>query len=49
MALKLAELDRKRSGYLDLAADGIMTREELGQSWPPSRRRERRRARNSPA
>ena len=26
---KLAELDRKRSGYLDLAADGVMSREEL--------------------
>jgi site-specific DNA recombinase len=26
---KLAELDRKRSGYIDLAADGIMSREEL--------------------
>ena len=26
---KLADLDRKRSGYLDLAADGVMTREEL--------------------
>jgi site-specific DNA recombinase len=26
---KLSELDRKRSGYLDLAADGVMTREEL--------------------
>jgi site-specific DNA recombinase len=27
---KLADLERKRSGYLDLAADGVMTREELG-------------------
>jgi hypothetical protein len=26
---KLAEAERKRSGYLDLAADGIMRREEL--------------------
>src|SRR5215218_2582896 len=26
---KLSELDRKRSGYLDLAADGLMAREEL--------------------
>lgn len=26
---KLAELDRKRSGYIDLAADGIMSRDEL--------------------
>ncbi len=26
---KLAELDRKRSGYIDLAADGIMDRDEL--------------------
>jgi site-specific DNA recombinase len=26
---KLADLDRKRSGYLDLAADGVMSREEL--------------------
>jgi site-specific DNA recombinase len=26
---KLAETDRKRNGYIDLAADGIMSREEL--------------------
>jgi len=26
---KLSELNRKRSGYIDLAADGIMSREEL--------------------
>jgi seryl-tRNA synthetase len=26
---KLAEIDRKRSGYIDLAADGIMDRDEL--------------------
>jgi site-specific DNA recombinase len=26
---KLTEVDRKRSGYIDLAADGIMSREEL--------------------
>jgi site-specific DNA recombinase len=26
---KLTELDRKRSGYIDLAADGIMSRDEL--------------------
>ncbi|HZY57011.1 MAG TPA: zinc ribbon domain-containing protein, partial [Rubrobacteraceae bacterium] len=26
---KLAEVDRKRSGYIDLAADGIMDRDEL--------------------
>jgi site-specific DNA recombinase len=27
---KLAEVDRKRSGYIDLAAEGIMDRDELG-------------------
>lgn len=26
---KLAEIDSKRSGYIDLAADGIMDRDEL--------------------
>jgi cell division protein FtsB len=26
---KLSEVDRKRSGYIDLAANGIMSRDEL--------------------
>ncbi len=34
---RLAALDRKRSGYLDRAADGILEREELrAKPWHPS-------------
>ena len=35
---KLAETERKHDGYLDLAAEGIMGREELRESPPPWRR-----------